>query len=291
MIPFAIATLIWGSTWLVIRDQLGRVDPSWSVAYRFAIGAAGMFACALVTRARLRLPPRDQIFALLVGVAQFVLNFNFVYRAEQHITSGLVALIYALLIVPNALLGRIFLRLPVSRQFLWGAGVALAGLALLFAHEIEAAPVGGRSIMVGVSLSLAGVLSASAANIMQATRRGRALPMASLLAWAMMWGALIDAGYAWIKAGPPTFDARLSYLAGLLYLGLIASAVAFTLYFNVIRAIGPGRAAYSGVIVPLIAMTLSTFFENYRWSWEAAAGGALTLAGLVISLSARSPAR
>lgn len=289
LVPFAIVTLIWGSTWLVIRDQLGIVPPSWSVTYRFMISAAAMFVYAAVTRAPLRLALSDQLFALALGLAQFALNFNLVYQAERYIASGLVALIFALLIVPNALLAWIFLRQGVSGRFLVGAAAALGGLALLFAHEIEAGS--GGHVSMGIGLTLAGVFSASTANVMQASVRARRLSMATLLAWSMLWGALIDGVWAWITAGPPVFEARLTYVAGLLYLGIIASAVAFTLYFNVIRVIGPGRAAYSSVLVPVIAMTLSTIFEGYRWSWEAMVGGALTLLGLVISLMARSPSR
>lgn len=291
LVPFAIVTLIWGSTWLVIRDQLGIVPPSWSVTYRFIIAAAAMFVYAAVTRAPWRLPVRDQLFALMLGLAQFVLNFNLVYQAERHIASGLVALVFALLVVPNALLAWIFLRQGVSRRFLAGAAVALGGLALLFAHEIEVASGGAYAVLLGIGLTLAGVFSASIANVMQATVRARRLSMATLLAWAMLWGALIDGGWAWITTGPPVFDPRPAYFAGLLYLGIMASAVAFTLYFNVVRMIGPGRAAYASVLVPIIAMMLSTIFEGYRWSWEALLGCALTLVGLVISLSARSPAR
>ena len=290
LLPFALVTLIWGGTWLVIRDQLGTVPPSWSVSYRFVVASAAMFVFARATRSRLRLTARDQLFAALIGFSLFFLNFNLVYRAEARITSGLVALIFALLVVPNALLSWIFLRQGVSRRFLAGAGVALAGLALLLAHEIERAPLNGGT-MLGIGLTLAAVLAASVANVMQATSRARSLPMPTLLAWAMLWGALIDAAWAWITTGPPTFDLRLSYVAGLLYLGILASAVAFSLYFGIIRRIGPGRAAYTSVLVPPIAMTLSTIFEGYRWSWETATGCALTLLGLLISLRARSPAR
>lgn len=110
----------------------------------------------------------------------------------------------------------------------------------------------------------------------------------------MRWGcfgAAIDALWAWITVGPPVFDARIGYVAGVLYLGLAASALAFTLYFGVIRAIGPAKAAYSSVIVPVIAMLLSTLFEGYRWSWLAALGAALAMFGLVLALRARRPNR
>ncbi len=290
LIPFAIATLIWGSTWIVIRDQLGVVDPAWSVTYRFIVAGAAMFAYAWATGAPLRIGRAGQLFALVFGFAQFVLNFNFVYRAEEHITSGLVAVVFALLVVPNAILGRIFLKQPVSARFLTGSAVALIGVGMLILHEARADAASVSATALGVALTFLGVLSASAANVMQGTRQAKALPMASMLAWGMLWGIIMDAAYALTTAGPPAIDWRWGYFAGVAHLGILASAVAFTAYFGVIREVGPARAAYSSVLVPIIAMVLSTVFEDYRWSLLSAAGGVVALAGLVIALSAPRPA-
>ncbi|WP_156679906.1 DMT family transporter [Sphingomonas profundi] len=287
LVPFTIVTLIWSSTWLVIRHQLGVVPPCWSIAYRFAIAAVAMFGYALVSGAPLRLPLREHGFAAGIGLCLFGVNFNFVYAAEQHMTSGLVAVVFALLVVPNTVLGWLFLGHGVSRRFFAGSLVAVVGLALLFWHELAVAAEGSRAVMIGIGLTLVAVLFASIANVMQGSGRARRLPTATLLAWAMVYGALGNALFAWGTAGPPVFDASPAYVAGLLYLGIAASALAFPLYLGVIQAIGPGRAAYSSVLVPVLAMTLSTLFEHYVWGWPAAAGVALVIAGLVVALRAR----
>lgn len=289
LIPFTIATLIWGSTWLVIRDQLGVVAPTWSVAYRFAVGSAAMFAWAAIRREPLTMGRSGYLFALLFAVFQFVLNFNFVYRAEAHVTSGLVAVVFALLLVPNAIFGRLLLKTPLSPRFLLGSVVALCGVGLLIVQEVRSDPSSATETWLGVTMTIAGILSASAANIMQGTARGRALPMSAMLAWGMLFGAAINAALGWVTAGPPTIELRPTYIFGVLYLGLLASAVAFTCYFAVIRAVGPALAAYSSVITPVLAMILSTLFEDYRWSLLAAAGGVVAAAGLLIALSARRP--
>jgi drug/metabolite transporter (DMT)-like permease len=291
LIPFVIVTLVWSSTWLVIRDQIGSVPPSWSVTYRFAVAAIGMFAVALIRRDPIRLKPADHLFAAAMGIAQFAINFNFIYRAEHHVTSGIVAVVFALLIVPNTLLARIFLGQAISRQFLIGSLVAIGGLAMLFLHETRSSVHGADAVMAGIGLTLAAVVFASSANVMQATDRAKSLPMTTVLAWGMFWGTLANAAWAWVTVGPPVFDARASYTLGVLYLGLFGSVLTFPLYFGVVRAIGPARAAYSSILIPLIAMTLSTIFESYRWTWEAAAGGSLTLFGLAIALRAPRPAR
>lgn len=287
LLPFLLVTLIWGSTWIVITGQLGVVPPSWSVAYRFFVGAAAMFAYAAWRRENLLLSGRAWGFAALLGLAQFAFNFNFVYRAEQHITSGLVAVLFALLIVPNTLLGRIFLKTKVEGRFLAGAGIAIVGVGLMILHEYRAAQVGAGEVLLGTALTLAGVMSASTANVMQGTDIARAQPMVVMIAWAMLFGALGDAGYAWITTGPPVIETTPTYLAGVLYLGVIASAVTFPLYFNIIRAVGPGQAAWSSVLIPIIAMGISTLFEGYRWAPLSIAGGAVALVGLVIAVVKR----
>lgn len=287
-VPFWICTLIWGTTWFVIRGQLGIVPPSWSVTYRFGVSALVMFAYAWLKGERLTLDRRQHRFVLLFGVAQFVFNFNFVYRAEAYITSGLVAILFALLIVPNTLLARFFLGLRATKQFYLGSSVAIAGIVLLFINEYRQGG-GGDTVLLGIGLTLLGVLSASIANILQATPRAHEMPMATMLAWGMTWGTLANALWAWVSVGPPSIDWHITYIGGVLYLGIAASAVAFMAYFSVIRMIGPGPAAYSGIITPVIAMVISTLFEHYRWTGIAAGGGALAMAGLVIALSTRRP--
>jgi drug/metabolite transporter (DMT)-like permease len=286
-VPFLIVTLIWSSTWIVIRDQLGVVPPVWSVSYRFAAAAVGMIVLALIRGDTFRIGRAGQGIAAAFGLFQVVLNFNLVYRAEAYVTSGLVAVTFSLLIVPNALLGRIFLRQGVTGRFLAGSAVALVGVGLLFAHEIAVAPAGGHAVAIGLGLTLLGVLSASVSNVMQGSAPARILPMPSLLAWGMLWGTAMNSLLGLATVGPPVGDPRLLYWAGVLYLGLIASALAFTLYFGMIRVIGPARAGYVNVLTPILAMAISTLFEGYRWSVLAAVGAVLAFAGLLIALQAR----
>lgn len=283
---FIVCTLIWGSTWFVIRTQLGEVPPSWSVTWRFALGAAVMFGLCLVRGKSLRLTGRQHGFALLVAVSQFVLNFNLVYRSEQYLASGLVSLTFAFLLVTNTALSAIFLGQRVTGRFMIGSAIGLAGVALLFAPDLG--KPGGEQMGLGLALAFGGVISASIANVLQATPQGRAMPLEAGIAWAMAWGALIDGAVAWGISGPPVISTAPVYLAGLAYLGIAASAVAFNLYYILIRTVGAGPAAWNGVAVPVVAMGLSTLLEGYQWTLTAVAGIALALIGLTIALKAKA---
>jgi drug/metabolite transporter (DMT)-like permease len=289
-LPFLLITLIWSSTWIVIKGQLGVVPPVWSVSYRFFIAGAAMLLLARMTGASLGLGRGGYVLAVLLGTFQFVVNYSFVYASELYITSGLAAVVFALLVAPNAALAWAFFGQRVSGRFALGSAVAMAGVGLLFLQEIRAAATPPADILRGLAFVLCAVLAASFANVMQLMPAMRARPVTTMLGWAMLYGATADAVYALLFIGPPVFDPRPSYWLGLVYLSIIASALAFWLYYRIIRAIGPARAAYSSVLIPIVAMAISTIFEGYRWSVLALAGGLLALAGLIIALNAgRAP--
>ncbi|MEH6684208.1 MAG: EamA family transporter [Qipengyuania sp.] len=287
---FLLVSLIWGGTWLVIRDQIASVPASWSISYRFMIAASAMFVLAAMRREPLRLVAGGLRWALLLGLFQFTLNFGFVYNAESYITSGLVAVMFALLVVPNAIFGRIFLGQPITGAFILGSVIAALGVSLLFAHEWRSSPATLSDVLLGAALTVGGILSASAANITQAMEGAKRQPFLALLAWSMTAGAVINTIYALVADGPPQFDPRASYTLGILYLGLAGSVVTFPLYYGLVRKVGAGRAAYSSVIVPVVAMVLSTLFEGFEWGLLPATGAVVTLTGMVVAMRGRANA-
>jgi drug/metabolite transporter (DMT)-like permease len=291
ILPLAICTLIWGSTWTAIRYQLGTVDHNWSIAYRFGIAALTMYVLARRYGAPV-LVRRDELpLVTAVAVMQFLLNFVCIYAAESHITSGLVAMIFSLLIVPNAVFGWLFMGHRVGASFIFGTALAVAGMALLFHPQLgQVGGSGDGNIALGVALTLGAVFSASFGNLLQATRRAGQMHWATLLLWAMGLAALFNALLALVTTGAPQWDPRPSYWIATVYLGFLGTALSFPVYLLVIRLIGPARAAYSGIIIPIVAMGFSTVLEDYRWTPEAIAGSVLAVIGLYFAMRARKPA-
>lgn len=295
LVPFLLTAVIWGSTWIAIKYQLGDVPPSWSVTWRFTGGAIGMFAFAAFQRLPLVLDRRGLMVAAVMGCSVFSLNFQFIYRSEQYLTSGLVAVLFALLLVPNTVLARVFLGQRITRGFLLGTGIALVGIGLLMLHEYRLAlaqnAAMGAKVIIGGLMVLTALLFASVGNVIQASPAARGQPVPTMLAWAMLIGAVVDGLIAWVLSGPPRFIWSLPYAGGVAYLAIIGTVVTFPMYNGLLRALGPGRAAYNGVLVPVVAMLISTAVEGYRWSLLAGAGSALAMIGLVVALRARSPSR
>ncbi len=290
VVPFLLTGSIWGSTWYVITGQIDGVPAAWSVFYRFALATPALFLVAALMKRRLILTRKEHLLAALVGVFQFSGNFLFVYHAELYVTSGIVAMMFGLLMVPNAIFGRIFLGERVQGGFLLGSAVAIVGVSLLLVHEWRANPdagVIGGNVALGIALAMLGILAASVANVIQANPTGRAVPMVSLLAWAMLYGTIFDLGFAVLTAGPPPLPTKPEFWAGIVYLALIGSVITFPLHYNLVREIGAGRTAYNSILTISVAMLISTLLEGYSWTWLTASGMVLAVIGMVLALRAK----
>ena len=286
-LPFLAISLIWGSTWFVITGQIDGVPPAWSVAWRFMLATLGMFALAMATGGTLRMPRRAHLLAAAIGLCQFCGNYMLVYQSELHLTSGIVAVMIGLMIVPNAVFGRLLLGQPITGRFALGSVIAIGGIALLLVNEARETRLGG-DVGLGIWLALGAMIAASISNVIQAGTTGRQVPLMTLIAWSMLYGTLIDIAFAALTAGPPVLPSDTQYWLGTAYLAFAGSVVTFPLYYRLIREIGAGRAAYHNVLVVIVAMGLSTLLEGYRWSTLAAAGAVLAMVGLIIALRAKS---
>lgn len=288
-ILFAIATAIWGSTWLAIKFQLGVVPPEASVAYRFAL-AAVILAAACYARGRsLAFPARTHAWIAAQGATMFGLNYVGVYVAERYVPSGLVAVVFSTIVFMTPIGTRIAFGTPIAPRVAIGATLGVAGVALLFLPELRAAGEGGDAAL-GIAYALGATLIAAIGNLITMRLQRDNVPVFTGTAWGMAYGALTAALVATISGTAWTFDASLPYVASLAYLAVFGSIAAFGAYFLLLKRVGAGPASFVGVSTPVLAMLLSTMFEDYRWTWVAAAGVVLAMAGNLLALRAKPEA-
>jgi drug/metabolite transporter (DMT)-like permease len=280
---YTVTVLIWGSTWLAIRFQLGPVPPDLSVAYRFGLAGVLLAAYCLVMGRSLRFSPWAHASIALQGLFLFCANYILIYLATPYLTTGLIAVLFSTILPMNVLNGAVLLGAPVDRRVLAGGAVGLLGVPLLFWPQIAGfeASSGG---LTGLGLSLAGTLSASLGSVISARNQSAGLPVVESNAVGMSYGALLTLAFVVARRAPITFDGSLTYLASLIYLAVFGSVVAFGCYLTLLGRVGADRAAYAMVLFPVIALALSTFYEGYRWTPLGTVGVALILAGNLIVL-------
>ncbi|UTY57785.1 DMT family transporter [Massilia sp. erpn] len=266
---FILASLIWGSTFFGITLQLGEVPPAVSVAYRFALSSAVLFAWCALRGQSLRLSLPAQRWTFLQGSSTFALSYICTYTSEQYLVSALVAVLYVLMVFWTPLLGRIAFGTPVSKRT-WSTGAgALAGVSLLFHESIWAAWQeilrGGQGhFLLGLGLALTGTIASSVGNLLVVKVREHNSNVLLTMAWAMLWGTLLVAAWALISGASFRLPASPMYWGGLVYLALFGSVIAFACYFTLIHRLGAQKAVYVGVVIPVISVLLSIRMENFR---------------------------
>lgn len=283
---YTVAVLIWGSTWLVIKFQLGVVSPLVSVAWRFALASLMLLAYCALRRRPLRFSVRDHLWIALQGVLLFGVNYAGVYLSEQYLTSGLVAVLFSIVVFMNALGMRLFFSQPLRPASIIAAIVGVTGVALVFWPEMLRFS-SSRDQYRGVALAVGATAVASLGNMVATRIHQRQLPVLQINAWSMLYGALFVAVIALAGGQRFAFDFSWPYIASLTYLSLFGSAVAFGAYLTLMRRIGADRASYTAVAIPVVALLLSTAFEQLRWQSETFVGVALCLAGNVLTLRRR----
>jgi drug/metabolite transporter (DMT)-like permease len=283
---FIIACLIWGSTFFAITLQLGEVAPAVSVVYRFALASAVLFAWCVARGDRLLLPWRVQRWMMLQGCATFALSYICTYTSEQYLVSGLVAVLFALMVFWTPILNRIVFGAALSWRT-WAAGsVAMCGVTLLFYQSIHAAwkdIVSGASgpnvhFLLGLVLATTATIASSVGNMVVVKVRQQSDNVLLTMAWSMLWGSLLVALWVIISGQHFSLPSTARYWGGLLYLSLLGSVIAFAAYFTLIHRIGADKAVYIGVVTPVISVLLSIQLEHYR-------PGAMEWAGMLLCLS------
>ena len=281
---YVLTVLIWGTSWISMTFQLGVVSPALSVAYRFAIAALLVFVWAAVARQRLLFPWRTHLLLAAMGACMFCFNFYLFYLAAAHLTSGLLAVVFSTTVVLNIINGRILLGRRSEPRIVLGAALGIGGMAVLFWPEVRSLDLADSGV-VGLLLSLGGTLCFSLGNIGSARAQSLGLPLLSCNAWGMAYGAVIMTAVALVSGATITFDPHLGYLVSLLYLAVFGSVIAFAAYLTLLGRMGADRVAYATVLFPVVALGISTVFEDYVWTTQAVAGVALVLGGNILVLT------
>lgn len=281
---YAATVLIWGSTWYAIKLQLGTVPPDLSIAYRFILASAALIAFCLATGRSLRFAPRHHAFIAAQGLFLFSLNYWLYYHATFELTTGVVAIVFSLVMLMNILNGAILFGTRVEPKVLGAAALGLVGLVLVFRSELTALDLTSGP-MIGLGLSILATYSVSLGN-MASLRNSRAgLPVIQVNALGMAYGAAFMTLMALARGAPPTFEFSARYVGSLLYLAIFGSVLGFGFYLTLLARIGADRAAYAAVIFPLVALIISTFLENYLWTPSALFGVGLILCGNVLAIA------
>lgn len=278
---YAFSVAIWGTSWIALRMQLGVVAPEVSLVWRFVIAAACMWVWALWRGSPFRYGQGDHVRFMGLGLFLFSLNFTLFYYGGITVPSGLLSVVFSLAAVLNPLLAALLFRQRIGGRVLVGGMLGVAGVALMFWPQYASELAAGRSagILTGLALCVAGTLSFCSGNMVSAASQARGASVLDATAWGMSYGVVFLTLVCLVRGHTFTIDTSPAYLLSLFWLAIPASVAAFMAYLTLLGRIGSARAGYATVLFPVVALLISTLFEDYRWTLPAFAGLAFVIAG------------
>ena len=275
--------LLWGSSWFATKFQLGLVPESVSIAWRFFLASFILLIFCLAFKKRLRLSFYEIKHIAIQGMLLFSLNYYFVYWGTNFVTSGLVAILFSTVSVFVIFNGYFFFKKPIRVNVLIGSLVGVIGLVFIFQMEFTKNN-DPKELIKGIILILIGTYFASLGMLYSGLNQERKIPLVQSNTYSMFFGASLMLIVAIFSKNEVIIDINFPYMSSLLFLAFFGSVLGFGSYLSLLGKIGADKASYVNVLSPVVALTLSTLFENYFWSIQNFLGFVLVIIGNILIL-------
>ena len=275
---YVLVVLIWGTTWFAVHTQVNGTAPQVALALRLGIASVIFFAIAAAMRLRLWLPPRELALTAAQGVCFYGVNYICIYLAAQHLTSGVLAVVFSVSVPFNIVADRIVNGARAEPKVIGAALIGVLGIALVFAHELEHA-LAAENAILGAALAVAGAAFVSIGNVVAARLAGGSLGAVRMNAYGFGFGTLIVLVWGATNGVPWTLELTPAWVAGFAYLLLVSSVLALWVYLKILPIVGAVAGAYVVVLSPVFAIAISAVFEDLPLGPLTFVGVALLLAG------------
>ena len=286
ILVWLILCLIWGSTWIFIKIGLADLPPITFSTARF--GLAVLILAPLIRLMGFRMPRSASEWKLvaLTGFLQFSLNYSAVFWSEQYISSGLAALLQAMITVFGLVLAWFFLPdEKITKRKVAGVAVGIFGVAVIFLDQLR---VENWMAFLGCVGIVAGAYAAAQASIL-VKAKGSGLHPASLVFSQMLCGLPAIIAYAFIAEGNPLkLNWTWTAIGCVVYLTIAGTIAAFWLYYWLLGRIESTKAMMISLVTPLLAVVLGAVFLGETLPPQTFFGGMLIIASIGLIVLKRS---
>ena len=283
-ILFLITLFCWSPTWYLIKFQLGYVDPLVSVFYRFIIAAIIIFIYLVIKNKNLKFSINHHFWFLFFGTCLYSINYVFFYLSNTYLISAFPAIVFSTVVIMNILGETFYFKKKPSLKTLIGATIGMIGIIIIFNDEIFNFSL-SEGTHIGLFLALIGTFCASTGNMVHQRNLNNNFPPIQTIAYAMLYGSLVTLFVTQIRGAELLFENSVSYISSLLYLSIFGSIFAFVSYLKLLEKVGPGRAGYVGVVMPVLALMISTIFEKLEWQIDLIIGLPILILGAVLVIN------
>jgi drug/metabolite transporter (DMT)-like permease len=278
LIVWIILSLIWGSTWSFIKIGLRDLPPFTFAGIRFLIAAAILWLIVLLRSDSMPRKRGDWLIIAWTGLIAFAVNYGLIFWGEQHITSGLAAVLQATIPTFGLVIAHVYLpEERITTRKLVGVVLGIAGVSLLFYDQLK---IEGTAALWGSAALVLSAVCVAYSNVLVKARCQHLNP-AALAAGQMIFGfaPLLAIGTIW-EGNPLLLRWTQQAVISTLYLAFAGSALAFLLYYWLVKKIDVTKTMLIALVTPVIALLIGTVALNEKVTWRIGAGSAATLSGI-----------
>ena len=251
--------------------------------YRFLIAAIVIFVYLIYKKKNLKFSLNQHLWFLLFGICLYSLNYVFFYLSNTYLISAFPAVVFSTVVIMNILGEGFYFKKKPSLKTLIGATIGMIGIIIIFNDEIFNFSL-ANGTHVGLFLALLGTFCASTGNMVHQRNLNNNFSLIPTLAYAMLYGSLVTLLITQIKGTELLFEYSFSYIASLAYLSIVGSIFAFIFYLKIIRKSWSWTSWLCGVVMPVLALLISTVFENLEWQQDLIIGLPILIIGAYLLL-------
>jgi drug/metabolite transporter (DMT)-like permease len=285
MVVWLVLCLVWGTTWIFIKIGLDDLPPITFAVARFVLGVAILFFIIRFQKLSFPKTAKEWRLIALTGVLQFSVNYSMVFWSEQHITSGLAAVLQAMIPVFGLVLAWIFLpNESITKVKIFADCLGIAGVGIIFYDQLQVQSFMAFMGCVGV---VVGSYAAAQASILVKAKADNMHP-ASLVFGQMICGLPLIIIYSLaIEGNPLTFHWTWKAVICILYLTIFGTIAAFWLYYWLLSRIESTKAMMISLVTPLIAVVIGWIVLGETLPPQTGVGGMLIIASIWLIASRR----
>lgn len=281
---FLSVSIFWGLTWYACKIQtLSHIPVMQSVGYRFVLSAALIYLFCKFKKEKMKFSRKDHLSFAAQGLFLYFLNYYFFFNAFFFVSSGLASVVFSTLVFMNVINNGVFLKTPFSARVVFGGGIGFLGMLLVFYPSLVSCN-SYHDTLIGLLLCFCATYFASIGTLISQRNQNPSITLPQRMTFSMLYGGVFGLIVSLLSGDVLSFSWDLSYLGATAYLIVFGSILGFGCYLKLIQTIGSAKAAYTTMINPIIALTVSGFLEGFTWEVVTVIGILLILIGCGVVL-------
>jgi drug/metabolite transporter (DMT)-like permease len=277
---FLLTSIIWGSTWLVIKVGLDSIPPFYAATLRFLVAMSVLFLINLVRGSSLPTNAEARKIYLIAGLLSYSFPFALVYWGQQYIPSGLSSILFALYPLIVGIFSHFLLPSePLNTFKVSGIILGFSGVVMIFARDVQ-------WTSGNVTLGMAAIIASSilqAWSLILIKKHGKNVDAFHLNFGGMLIGVVILGLFALIFEN--FSDIRLDFrgVGSVFYLGIFGSVITFSVYFWMLKKVEAVYLSLLAFVTPILAVILGSIILNEKLDLHVAYGGGFVLVGILLA--------